>query len=106
MKKTFEYVLLSFAIFSVLMIFFKREGFSNIQNYPSTYNELLLKSFKPAEKNSYESKTYSAQAKNLPKSEMSSYAQVTNNISPNLIASPCDGNEPFPSMCSSLYATY
>jgi hypothetical protein len=102
MKKTFEYVLLSFAIFAVLMIFFNREGFSNIQNNQSTYNELLLNSFKPAEK------TNSKQAKNIPKSEinMESYAQVSNNISPNLIASPCDGNEPFSGMCSSLYAAY
>ena len=49
---------------------------------------------------------YNQQAKNVPKSEMSSYAQVTNNISPNLLSSPCNGNEPFPSMCSSLYTTY
>ena len=106
MKKTFEYILLAFAVFAVLMIFLKREGFSNMQNYPSTYNELLLKSFKPAGKKGIDSTTYSQQAKNVPKSEMSSYAQVTNNISPNLMSSPCDGNEPFPSMCSSLYATY
>ena len=37
---------------------------------------------------------------------MSSYTQVTNNISPDLRSSPCNGKEPFPSMCSSLYTTY
>src|SRR5210317_2209641 len=106
MKKVFEYVLLTLAFLAVIMIVSRREGFSNISTFPSTYNELLLDSFKPAEKKDYRSENYSEQAKNVPKSEMSSYAQVTTNISPNLIASPCDGNEPFPSMCSSLYATY
>jgi hypothetical protein len=106
MKKVFEYVLLTLAFLAVIMIVIRREGFSNISTFPSTYKDLLLDSFKPAEKKDYRSENYSEQAKNVPKSEMSSYAQVTTNISPNLIASPCDGNEPFPSMCSSLYATY
>jgi len=106
MKRIFEYVLLTLAILAVIMIIIKREGFSNSSTFPSTYKDLLLDSFKPSEKKGYRGENYDTQAKNVPKSEMSSYAQVTNNISPNLIASPCDGNEPFPNMCSSLYATY
>ena len=106
MKRIFEYALLTFAILAVLLIKMNREGFSNMLNYPTTYNLLLLDSFKPADEKKYKTQTYSQQAKNIPKSEMSSYAQVTNNISPQLISSPCNGNEPFPSMCSTLYATY
>lgn len=106
MKRVFEYVLLTLAIFAVLIVKMNREGFSNMLNYPSTYNSLLLDSFKRSDEKKYKTQTYSEQAKNIPKSEMSSYAQVTTNISPNLISSPCSGNEPFPSMCSSLYATY
>ena len=75
-------------------------------NYPSTYNNLLLNSFKPSEEKGYKLQNYSQQVKNIPKTEMSSYAQVTNNISPDLRSYPCNGKEPFPSMCSSLYTTY
>lgn len=106
MKRVIEYVLLIVGILAVLIIKMNREGFSNMLNYPSTYNTLLLNSFKPAKKGGYKIQNYNQQAKNVPKSEMSSYAQVTNNISPNLLSSPCNGNEPFPSMCSSLYTTY
>ncbi len=106
MKRIFEYVLLTLAILAVLIIKMNREGFSNMLNYPSTYNNLLLSSFKPSERKGYKIQNYSQQAKNIPKTEMSSYAQVTNNISPDLRSSPCNGNEPFPSMCSSLYTTY
>ena len=106
MKKIFEYVLLTLAILSILVIIIKREGFSNLSSFPSAYKELLLDSFKRTDDTSYKSMKYSEQAKNVPKSEMSSYSQVTKNISPNLISTPCDGNEPFPGMCSTLYATY
>ena len=106
MKRIFEYVLLSLAILAVLIIKMNREGFSNMLNYPSTYNNLLLNSFKPSKEKGYKIQNYSQQVKNIPKTEMSSYAQVTNNISPDLRSSPCNGNESFPSMCSSLYTTY
>ena len=84
MKRIFEYVLLSLAILAVLIIKMNREGFSNMLNYPSTYNNLLLNSFKPSEEKGYKIQNYSQQVKNIPKTEMSSYAQVTNNISPDL----------------------
>jgi|TARA_B110000444_G_scaffold204764_1_gene197736 hypothetical protein len=106
MKQIFEYVLLTLAFLAVIMIIINREGFSNSSTFPSTYKDLLLNSFKPSEKKGYQSENYDKQAKNVPTSEMSSYAQVTSNIPPNLIASPCNGNEPFPNMCSSLYASY
>lgn len=128
-KKVFEYVLLALAFLAIIMIIIKREGFSNLSTFPSTYNNLLLDSFhkkgdnKNNNNNSNNNNTnnntdkqnivrdfkgvnYSEQVKHVPKSEMSSYAQVTNNISPNLIPNPCSGNEPFPGMCSTLYATY
>ena len=106
MKRIFEYVLLSLAILAVLIIKMNREGFSNMLNYPSTYNNLLLNSFKPSEEKGYKLQNYSQQVKNIPNTEMSSYTQVTNNISPDLRSSPCNGNEYFPSMCSSFYTTY
>jgi hypothetical protein len=105
MKKVFEYILLTLAILAVLLIIINREGFSNLSSFPSTYKNLLLDSFNPSEKK-YNLQTYRNQAKNVPKSEMSSYAQVTNNTSLNLIPTHCNGTEPFPNMCSSLYASY
>ncbi len=104
MKREFEYILLTLAVLAVLMIIVRREGFSN--NYPSTYKDLLLDSFRPTETNEYKLQNHEQQVKNLPKSEMSSYKQVSNNIPPNLMTSPCSGNEPFPSMCSTLYSSY
>ena len=122
-KKVFEYVLLALAFLAIIMIIIKREGFSNLSTFPSTQKDLLLDSFhKKGDNNTnnnnnnnndkqnivrdFKGVNYSEQVKHVPKSEMSSYAQVTNNISPNLIPNPCSGNEPFPGMCSTLYATY
>ena len=51
MKREFEYILLTLAVLAVLMIIARREGFSN--NYPSTYKELLLDSFRQTETNEY-----------------------------------------------------
>ena len=106
MKREFEYILLTLAVLAVLMIVVRREGISNNSDVSSSYKALLLDSFKLSDTTGYNGETYSKQAKNVPKSEMSSYAQITTNVAPNLIATPCDGNEPFPGMCSSLYATY
>ena len=87
-------------IFGMFMVYFGyKEGFWSPKDYSQAHKGALLGSFSNSP--NIQPTTYKDQVKNLAKSNLSSFDQVTNNHM--VWDTPCNGEDYFPNFCSEMY---